>query len=337
MKKLIKFLMMACVVCSLVGCERHDEVAYKKKLQVKTDPAPSLDFDRYEEVLFHLDTARFQQELMAIQDDYLPFLSGDLENPDAIKYLKEFVIDTVSVSLYRKVMALYPDLDGVKKTVEEVYRHFHYYYPEIPLPQKVYTCVSGVDPQTPSVLVFDDAVVISLDWYLDGDQVYDWIGMPQYRSARTVPASLAKDLAQQLYNHFLLKDRRQTNVLEEMMAAGKLDFFAEAMCPSLTDEVLLGYTPEQLVWAETNEGELWADIVGNQRLYATDLEMFRTFFSDGPFTNEYSYDAPPRLGEFVGLHVIRSYMSFNDCSLRDLMSDNDLQGIFQASNYKPKK
>ena len=115
-------------------------------------------------------------------------------------------------------------------------------------------------------------------------------------------------------------------------------FFMEAMSPLTADEVLLGYTPSQLQWAEDFQGDLWADIVGSQVLYSSDMEVYRTFLADGPFTNEYSHEAPARLGEFIGLNIIRSYVKANpEVALRDLMEGRDLQAIFQESHYKPKK
>lgn len=310
---------------------------YKKKLKVKTGPDPQLTFVRYEDVLFRLDTARFQQELMAVQHDFQPFLDGDLTQPQAVQYLKDFATDTFSLGLYQKVKQVYPDLDKVEKMVKTVYRHFNYYYPDIRLPEKVFTCVSGISPENPPVLVSEDAVVISLDWYLDHDMAYDQIGMPLYLSERTSLARLPRDLGEQLCAHFLPAGPRPSNLLEEMLQTGKTDFFIEALYPDIADGDLLGYTPSQLEWAETNEGNLWADMVGNQLLYSNGFELYRTFLADGPFTNEYSHDAPPRLGEFIGLRIIRSYMSHNEATLQDLMKNPDLQGVFQDSHYKPKK
>lgn len=310
---------------------------YKKRLNQATGPTPELEFHRYEEVLFNLDTARFQEELMAIQDQFLPFLGGDLTNPLAVKYLKDFSVDTISISLYQKVMKAFPDLKEVSEVVSSVYQRFNYYYPDIKLPIQVYTCVSGIDPEVPSVLFFDDALVISLDWYLEGDDIYERIGMPEYRFQRISKAALAKDLGQQLYVNFVQGGQKRNNLLEEMVEAGKMNFFVEAMSPSIADEVLLGYTPSQLQWAEDFEGDLWADMVGSQCLYSSNLEVYRTFLSDGPFTNEYSHEAPARLGEFIGLHIVRSYMNNHDCSLSELMQNTDLQGVFQDSRYKPKK
>lgn len=323
-------------VMMLIACDRNN-AEYKKKLDVKTGPAPQLVFDRYEDVLFNLDTADFQQELMSIQADYGPFLNGDLNNPEAVRYLKDFVLDSLSVRLYGKVKSAFPELTDVGDVVGTVYRHFNYYYPKIELPRHVFTCVSGVDPDNPSVMLFDDGLVISLDWYLDCDAIYERIGMPRYRAERTCRLGMAKDLAQQLYQTYIRQGRKQSNLLEEMIDAGKMYYFMEAMYPSIPDEVLLGYTDMQMKWAEENEGNVWADLVGNQRLYATDYDLFRTFFADGPFTNEYSHEAPPRLGEFLGLQIVRSYMGSHDVSLQELMKDMDLQGIFQESRYKPKK
>lgn len=337
MKKLLHIVFagfMAFVL--LICCNRH-ESNYKKKLRVPVEPVTDLTFDRYEDVLFNLDTVDFQQEVMAIQKDYSPFLSGDLSNPEAVNYLQDFATDTFSIYLYNKVKEAFPELDQVKKIVNTVYAHCRYYYPDINLPCHVFTCVSGIQPETPPVMILDDGLVISLDWYLDGDEVYDWIGMPKYRSERTCLASLAKDLGQEIYLDYLPTGHKQSNLLEEMIYAGKMYYFIEAMSPDISDEVLLGYTHDQMQWAEINEGELWADLVGNQRLYETGLEMYRVFLLDGPFTNEYSHEAPPRLGEFLGLHIVRSYMNTHELSLQELMQIDDLQGLFLESGYKPKK
>ena len=183
----------------------------------------------------------------------------------------------------------------------------------------------------------DNALVISLDWYLSGDEFYDWIGMPRYRSDRTCPESLARDLGLLIYTEYVLQWHKQTNLHEEMVQAGKQYYFIEAMFPDIEDPVLLGYSQPQMQWVKDFEGDLWADVVGAQILYSTEQELFRTFFSDGPFTNEYSHEAPPRLGEYLGLQIVRSYMNGHDISLQELMQNNDLQGVFLESGYKPKK
>ena len=323
-------------ICLMMASCQKNEPAYKAKLDINPDPY-DLEFDRYEVVLFSLDTNDFQVELMNVQDRYRVFLGGDLNNPDAVQYLKDFATDPFSITLYEKVKAVFSDLKQIEPMVEDVFAHFHHYYPEIELPKKAFTCITGVHPDEPPVQIIDDQLVISLDWYLDDEELYDQIGMPRYMSLRRNVSTLAKEVAEQLYMHYLYEWRKQGQIVGEMVFYGRRDFFVEAMCPELPDSVLLGYSSKQWQWAVENEGQVWADIVGNRRLYDAGLDAYMMFFGDGPFTQAYSNDAPSRLGEFFGLNISRSYFSNNEVSLQELMQRKDLQNVFQDSGYKPKK
>ena len=323
-------------ICLMMASCQKNEPAYKAKLDINPDPY-DLEFDRYEVVLFSLDTNDFQVELMNVQDRYRVFLGGDLNNPDAVQYLKDFATDPFSITLYEKVNDVFPDLKQIEPVVEDVFAHFHYYYPEIELPKKAFTCITGVHPDEPPVQIIDDQLVISLDWYLDDEELYDQIGMPRYMSLRRNVSTLAKEVAEQLYMYYLYEWRKQGQIVGEMVFYGRRDFFVEAMCPELPDSVLLGYSSKQWQWAVENEGQVWADIVGNRRLYDASLDAYMMFFGDGPFTQAYSNDAPSRLGEFFGLNISRSYFSNNEVSFQDLMQRKDLQNVFQDSGYKPRK
>lgn len=335
MKIIVKTLTLLCLFLTLAACQEQ-EPAYKAKLNVKPE-AYDLEFDRYEEVLFNLDTAVFQQELKRVQDRYKVFIGGDLNNTQAVQYLKDFATDPFSITLYNKVMTAFPDLKEVEPMVEDVMAHFHYYYPDIQLPQKAFTCVTGVRPDEPPVQIIADNLVISLDWYLNCDEVYDQIGMPRYMSMRTHKATLAKDVANCLYMYYLYEQRKQGQMISEMVFYGRRDFFVEAMCPTMPDSVVLGYSSKQWQWAVENEGAVWADIVGSRRLYDASLDAQMMFFGDGPFTQAYSNDAPSRLGEFFGLNIVRSFFSNNETALQDMVRRKDLMEIFQNSGYKPKK
>ena len=331
----MKSAWLVVVLIALMGCNEGKN-DYKTKLDVKTEPV-SLTFERYEDVLFNLDTANFQAALMDVQSQYQVFLHGDLTNPNAVKYLKDFATDPYCIGMYHKVKEAYPDLTEVKAMVEGVLVHFHYYYPEVQLPEKVYTCITGISVDEPAVQIIDNSVVISLDWYLDYDEVYDQIGMPRYMQHRTRKATLACDVAEQLYLAYLYKWRKQGNVLNEMVYFGRMNYFIEAMCPDVPDDVLFAWSPEQLEWVGENEGSIWADIIGQKRLYEAGLDSYLMFFGDGPFTQAYGDEAPARLGKYYGTKIIRSYMATHDVSLPQLVDDTDLQGLFQESGYKPKK
>ena len=99
----------------------------------------------------------------------------------------------------------------------------------------------------------------------------------------------------------------------------------------------MGYTSKQTQWVQQYEADVWASVVGDNMLYANDMMVFRNFFGDAPFTQQFSREAPARLGEYFGLQIIRSYMTHNDVSLQDLLKNKDSQQIFQDSQYKPFK
>ena len=336
MNRILTILTLLAICLMMASCQEKTP-AYKAQLDIKTEPY-DLEFDRYEDVLFNLDTANFQQELMKIQDRYRVFLDGDLNDLEAVSYLKDFAIDPFILYLYNEVKTAFPDLKQVEPMVEDVLAHFHHYYPDIELPKTAYTCVTGVNYDDPPVQIIGDKLVISLDWYLGNEEVYDQIGMPKYMSLRRVLPTLAKDVAKELYVNYLDEWRKQGQVIDEMVYCGKMNFLIEAMCPAMPDSVLLGYSEYQWQWAVDNEGAVWADIVGSCRLYDSSLDSYMMFFGDGPFTQTYSNDAPSRLGEFFGLNIIRSYAStHDDFNLPQFMKRTDLQDIFQDSGYKPKK
>lgn len=324
-------------ICIMMASCQENESAYKAKLNIHPETY-DIHFERYEDVLFNLDTANFQAELMNIQDHYHVFLGGDLNNLNAVKYLKDFATDPYCIGLYHKVKTAFPDLNKVEPMVESVLAYFHHYYPDIQLPTEAFTCITGINYDEPPVQIIENKLVISLDWYLNGDEVYDQIGMPKYFQERTHLETLAKDLANRLYMDYLYEWRKQGQIVGEMVFYGRLNFFIEAMCPTISDSVLLGYSGRQWQWAVENEGELWADIVGNRRLYESGLDAYMMYFGDGPFTQAYSNDAPSRLGEFFGLNIIRAYASsHDDFNLQQFMQRKDLQNIFQDSGYKPRK
>lgn len=333
MKKVL-LIALAFVLSSCVKTK-----TYKDKLQVHHESLEPQEIvvKKYNEALFSIDTADFAEGLKSIKDDYMVFLGGDLDNADAVAYLKAFAVDTFCIRLNDLVEKKFSDDKALRKEIKSVYQRMNYYYPGIMIPE-TYFYVSGVDYEIPAIMIQPDAVLISLDYYLGNDDgIYDYIGMPRYRSLRCQPSYITRDLAQAFYDNMYARRAAKKDVLSEMINVGKQLYFIEAMNPALPDSVLFGYSSQQTQWAQQYEGDVWAAIVGNNMLYANDMMAFRNFFGDAPFTQAFSRESAPRLGEYIGLQIIRSYMTHNDVSLQELMKNNDLQQIFQNSQYKPFK
>lgn len=336
MKKLLFF---ATLVLSLTMLSCQKTKSYKAKLQIRYENNAPQDIllKDYAKALFSLDTSNFAEELKNIQDEFIPFLRGNLDNDDAVRFIKDFATDTFCLSINKIKERNFNNGESLEKDIRSVYQHLNYYYPDIEIPNTTYTYISGIDYNTPAIMIQPDAVLIGLDYYLGNDErIYDYVGMPRFRSLRCQPYYITRDLAQSIYNTYLEGRHIQKDVLTDMIAAGKRLYFIEAMNPSLPDSVILAYSSKQMEWANRFEGDIWASIVGDNMLYSNEVEVFRTLFVDGPFTAAFSNESPARLGEYIGLQIIRSYMSNNDVSLQELLKETDIQNIFQNSYYKPK-
>lgn len=330
------YLLILILSVSFASCEKSK--SYKDKLDVKLHKieTQSIESKYYSRALFSIDTANFNEELLKIKPDF-PFFFDDVSDFDkTASFLKDFVTDTFTVRINDMVESQFKNFNSLENDIKSVFQRFNYYYPEINNPT-IYYYISGIDYNTPPVYIKDNDVAISLDFYLGNEsKIYDQIGMPRYRSARCQPSYITRDLAQSLYYNVVYRRRIQKDLLTEMIEAGKMYYFIEAMEPSMPDSVLMGYSDSQMQWVENHEADVWASIVGNDMLYSNGLEMYRAFFGDGPFTQAFSNESPARLGEYIGLQIIRSYMTNNDVSLQELMNNDDVQQIFQTSQYKPK-
>lgn len=320
----------------LVSCSNSN--GYKSKLNVDCSNCEphEIVIKQYNEALFGIDTANFAEGLKALHDDF-PELIPPYINDAQIAYIKDFVTDTFCLRINEMVKKTFPDIKDVEDEVRSVYQHLNYYFPEFPI-LPTYTYVSGIDMANGPIMIAGNYVMISLDYYLGNkDFIYDYVGMPRFMSVCCQPASLPKDLAQALYVNYLQRNHNAKDVLSEMIDRGKMYYFIEAMTPAVADSVLLGYSEKQMLWAMENEGDVWASMIGNKMLYNNNLDIKRTLFGEGPFTAAFSEDAPARLGDFIGLQIVRSYMSSNDVSLDNLLKMTDEQEIFQQSQYKPAK
>ena len=106
--------------------------------------------------------------------------------------------------------------------------------------------------------------------------------------------------------------------------------------PEEKPERIIGYSAEQLKWSKTNEKQIWSTIIEQKHLFSTDLMLIRKYVNDGPFTAPISQESPGRLGTWVGLQIVESYMQKNkNVTLKDLMNENNYQKILENSEYKP--
>jgi hypothetical protein len=298
-------------------------------------PAVSLSIQRYEKALFTIDTTHFAQNIENLKTQFPAFLDGDIHNQENIQQLYAYVTDTQLIKLYRSTINVFADLKPEEKQLSQAFSYIKYYYPRFKIP-KVYSYVSGIYYEQP-VIKKRKVIIIALDDYLGQHFVpYSELHIPQYHQRCMERAYLPADVLKTIYYQDFQRPTKSRTLLDKMVEAGKQLYFLDAMMPAVPDSVKIGYTSHQLKWMDQHKRDVWAVFVKNHFIYSADYLLLTKLTQDGPFTEGFSRQSPPRMASWFGWQIVRAYMNKHpEQSPDDLFRIKDAQQILEASGYKP--
>ena len=306
-----------------------------------------IKIDRFDKTLYAAKTknpAEVDQTLSknygVFYDDYIHRMIGSPEYSN-VDVLSTLFKDQAYADLTKEVDSIFPNLNAQEQGLTETFKYIKYYYPKAKLPKFV-SFVSGFAYQMP---VGDNYLGIGLDMFLGKDsKFYKAIvqSVPLYLSRRFAPEYIVPRVAE-TYAHeelFPEPDENRT-LLSKMVFQGKILYFLDQVLPeNTTDSTKIGYSNEQLQWAQRFEGDIWAYFLENNFLYETDYQKIQVFLSEGPFTPGLgeNRDSAPKLGTWTGWQIVKKYMKENPkITLQQLMAEHDAQKILNQSKYKPKQ
>lgn len=332
----MRFLALFSIALLLIssGCSRNDD---RTDADISEINIAAVKIHRYDADLFRIDISDLSSSLKQIKNEYPFFLATNLDDPANIASMKEYLENPRNREFSEAVKAKYSDISGIERDLTEAFRHVKFYYPDFRIP-RVYTYISGGDYDNP-VSLNDSVILIALDDYLGKDyKPYLSDGIPVYKTERMIPEQIVPDCMRAVASVLFPENPDNMTLLEQMTEAGKREFLLKSFIPDIPGDIMMRYPKEQFEWAKENESHVWAAIIENKMLYSTEGRTLRTFLADGPFTPEFSKASPPRLGEWIGYGIVRSYMIENsDIQLPELLGEKDAQKILQHSGYKPEK
>jgi len=238
-------------------------------------------------------------------------------------------------SLQMEVNRVFGDLSGLKNELEDAFKHLKYYYPEAQVP-KVKTVATGFDHD---MFVSDSLIVIGLDFYLGQDAKYRPLGIFDYMLKRyspeyIVPSIMLLNGISAPYNKTDLSDR---TILADMVSYGKSFYFAKHMMPCVPDSVLIWYTQEEIEGAKKNQDVIWAHFLEEELLFETNHMLKKKYIEPRPKTYEIGERAPGRIATWLGWQIVKKYAEEQNAELRDLMSIEDPNELFNKSKYRPSR
>ncbi|RZK54711.1 MAG: gliding motility lipoprotein GldB [Hymenobacter sp.] len=238
--------------------------------------------------------------------------------------------------LGRETATAFPDSAALHQELATMLGRVKYYFPDFKTPPVTATYVSGLLGK--DIFVNDSLLVLSLDWYIGPKASYR-PDLPGYMLRRYRPANLLPTLATAVASKYI--PRRPTvtpSVLDEMLSQGKRLYFAGQVLPCAPDSLLLGYTRKELSGLKFNEAKVWGHFLEKNLLYSTTPFNIQKYVAERPNVPEIDATCPGRVGQWVGLQIIRKYMAEHpDATLAQLMAEKDAQRILNESHYRPKK
>jgi len=243
--------------------------------------------------------------------------------------------DTLQQELWSEVKKEFSDFKDETNDIRSLFQHLKYYDKTFTEP-RVVTVTSYVDYRN-KVFVSDTIDVIALDTYLGSEHEF-YTDIPRYIVQNMNKNQIVVDLAGGYSQRYIFQSQRKS-LLDEMVYFGKQLYFKDKMIPFKTDAEKIGYTDEQLSWANANESQIWSYFIERELLYSTDSSLPSRFTADAPFSKFYlelDNESPGRLGQYIGWQIVRSYMENNKVTLMDMLQ-KDAEEIFNNSRYKPRK
>lgn len=327
-----KFTLLFLTSILLFSCHNRSADVDLGKINIK-----AIEIHRYEKALFSIAPDNLKAGLPAIAGEFKIFLGDQYAEPVNLERLRSFVSDTAMQALYRKTMRSFPDLTKQSAELTEAFRYFKYYFPEKATPE-VYTYISGLDIDN-TIRYSEQGIIISLDLFLGSSEpIYAKSGMPLYKTSRMTSEQIAPCCMSEIGRSLVETDEQKQRLLDLMVAEGKVLYFEELTLPGTADNIKIGHTTAQYEWCKSNEARIWAFLVENNLLFATDPEVVGKLLTDGPFTSGFGKESPGRIGTWIGWQIVRNYMERNpDLTPAEMMKETDSQKILEGSRYKPRK
>ncbi|MXN91208.1 gliding motility lipoprotein GldB [Flavobacterium sp. Sd200] len=321
MKKYILFIALGLLALS---CKKENAVEEK----VASVKVGNIDIERFDDAFYNSkpeDLPKLKQRF-----PYL-FPAG---NEDTVWTNK--IKNPLLQQLHQEVDKKFPDTKKLGQDVYDLMQHIRYYYPQTPTP-KVITLISEMDYENRAIYA-DTLVLLSLDLYLGKNHRF-YVDFPTYQRQEFEPTQIMPDLVS-AFSYGRIAPPRDRTLLSLMIYYGKELYLKDMLLPDTPDHNKIGYTKEQLDWANLNEDEMWRYFVENKLFYSTDIKLPGRFINPAPFSKFYlgfDNESPGRTGQWLGWQIVRAYMQNNKgVTLQQLMG-TDAKTIFENSKYKPKK
>lgn len=329
-----KILFTMLTIAALISCGRDAK---------RTADISEMDMDfhieRFDSSFWFLDTTNLQQSMTLLTAQYpemgkiyieYVMRMGSAGSDTAATEYRNFRKYPAVIKVYESTQKEYADLSDIEQELKQALLRMQIFVPQIEIP-RFYTHISFFNQ---NIIVGNGFISLSLDNYMGPDYCYyDSVSIHHYLRPNMRREKIASDYLCALLASEMTLDP-SSNLLSDIIFHGKILYTVSCLLPETPENVILGYTEEEMEWAEKNEEEMWKQLVSNHIIYTTNIIDKAKFTRDAPFTQPFGQDSPSRLGAYLGYKIVCAYMKNNQkVTIAQLLQNQDAQDILNHSNY----
>lgn len=254
--------------------------------------------------------------------------------------------DPFERSVYDSVVQVFKQYGKTQEELENLFTYYKYYFPKNTIPH-IFTFSSTLQENIYNPVLYgakEGVMFIALDGFLGtNNQLYKQqapLKVYDYMAVNMNPENLPPAVVRAIGMEIIPFNIRQQTFGDLMVDEGKRLILADALLPETPDHLKIGFTPNQMQWAQANEGDVWNYFVEQNMIFETDKSLRQRFLDYAPFSkflNEIETESPGRMGVYIGWQICKAYLEKNEELTLEQFLNTDTQTIFNGSKYKPKK
>ncbi len=291
------FLFLTSLFCSFCGCNVVD-IDNKSAVE-------NVRIERFDRVALLAVKSGFVDSMPHGYAAVLEVLNR-VDSVSADSMLYDYVLSPAFTVFQPDVERYLPDLSEIEALLTETKVEINTLLPNIEFPIYIYGVVT---PYSQSIVMSDSIMLLGLNHYLGADYpgykgyVDDY--MLKLKSSDRIVYDISEAL---IYINYPFRDTLGATVLSKMLYEGAVVNALLSVVPKVTLSMVLGYTQEQMKWANDNESKIWEILTLNDILYSIDANVISRLVMPAPATSIISQDAPGRLGRYMGYRMVESYI-----------------------------
>ncbi len=357
-KELYIILILTSLILSFQGCSSNPDADIE-------EIALTLDFSRTDEALYQAAKAYYQTpkpDTIEIYRKYLspdrafwlelspfyekittdPSISTGFQDTVLATHYGRFLADTNMMKLLDSIHLRFSPDYPFQQTLLPIFKRVLKHFPEATVP-KVRTFVNGYSP--PGMIPEIDQNFPSISGKYFGMGLHYWMGesfsfyspdLPLFIRKRFHPRFMPVGVAGQIADDIIPAIDLRTNptLLDKAIRLGIRQCIMDALLPNEPDSMKFFYSDKQMGWANYYEKNIYKEIV--PKLYSKNFAEHQPYLIEKPFTTELARESAPRLAQYFGWKVVKSYLKkHSEVTISQLSETKDYETLWKESGYKP--